>query len=445
MRGICYNDVNSNLPEKRSSANIMNDKNVQRSRVLYIIEAALEYFISILVSGSYLATLTTHLGISDGLTGVISSFISLGCLFQLLSVFLKRPRVKGTIVALSVLNQLLFLLLFLIPLAGGDKQIKIAVFMTAIFVAYLIYNSVHPLKVNWLMGLVEDKKRGVFTSQKEIVSLLSGMIFSFAAGSLIDYYKAEGKIETAFILCGVTIFVLTVLHTLTMLFSVEIPMESKETAKTNPIREMLGTLKDKTVVKVTILFVIWHIASSSATPFYGTYLIKELGFSLQFVSILSIVYSLVRASVSTFWGRYADKNSFASMVRLCLGIAGIGFLVNVFTVPSNGAVFYTIYYALYAIAMGGINSALTNLVFDYVAPETRSNALAVSQAVSGVVGFLTTLVVSGLVTHIQESGNMLFGMSVYAQQVVSALAFVFTMAAAAYVTLVIIPVKGTKK
>jgi len=426
----------------------MNDRHVQRSRILYIIEAALEYFISILVSGSYLATLTTHLGISDGLTGVISSFISLGCLFQLLSVFLKRPRVKGVVVALSVLNQLLFLLLFLIPLAGGGKQMKIAVFMAAIFVAYLIYNSVHPLKISWLMGLVEDKKRGVFTSQKEIVSLLSGMIFSFAAGSLIDRYRESGDIETAFVLCGVTIFVLTVLHTLTMLFSVELPVEAaeaQENAKKNPIREMLGTLKDKTVVKVTVLFVIWHLATSSATPFYGTYLIKELGFSLQFVSILSIVYSLVRASVSTFWGKYADKNSFASMVRVCLLIAGGGFLVNVFTVPSNGAVFYTLYYALYAVAMGGINSALTNLVFDYVAPAARSNAVAVSQAVSGAAGFLTTLVVSGLVTHIQESGNTLFGMSVYAQQVVSALAFVFTMAAVVYVTLVIIPVKGTKK
>lgn len=423
----------------------MNDKKIQRSRIYYIIEAALEYFISILVAGSYLATLTTELGISDGLTGVISSFISLGCIFQLLSVFLKRPRVKGVVVGLSVLNQLLFLLLYLILLAGGGKQIKIAVFMIAIFLAYLIYNSVHPLKVNWLMSLVEDKKRGVFTSQKETVSLISGMIFSFATGTLIDYYKEKGDIETAFILCGATIFVLMILHTLTMLFSVEIPVESADEGKRNPLREMLGTLQDKTVVKVTILFVIWHIASSSATPFYGTYLIKELGFSLQFVSILTIIYSLVRASVSTFWGKYADKNSFASMVRLCLVIAGVGFLVNVFTVPSNGAVFYTVYYALSAVAMGGINSALTNLVFDYVAPDTRSNALALSQAVSGLVGFLTTLIVSGLVTYIQESGNMLFGLSVYAQQVVSALAFVFTMAAVVYVTFVIIPVKGKKK
>ncbi len=52
---------------------------------MYIFEAGPEYLISILVAGSFLATLTRELGISDGLTGILSSIISLGCLFQLLS------------------------------------------------------------------------------------------------------------------------------------------------------------------------------------------------------------------------------------------------------------------------------------------------------------------------------------------------------------------------
>lgn len=425
----------------------MNEKAMQRSRILYIIEAALEYFISILFAGSYLATLTSHLGMSDSLTGILSSFISLGCLFQLFSVFLKRRRVKTIVTSLSVVNQLLFLLLYIIPLSGtqtlfwGDKQVKIVLFIVAIFLAYLIYNCIHPLKISWLMSLVDDRKRGVFTSYKEIVSLLSGMLFSFGMGTLIDHYQDAGQIETAFVLCGITVFVLMVLHTLTMAFSVELPA-TEEPEKQNPIRQMLSTLQDKNVVKVTILFVLWHIANSAATPFYGTYCIKELGFSLQFVSILSIVYSLVRASVSTFWGKFADKNSFASMVSICLGIAGLGFLVNVFTVPENGRVFYTLYYALYAIAMGGINSALTNLVFDLVKTDMRSNALALSQAVSGFVGFLTTIVVSGLVSYIQESGNRLFGLSIYAQQVVSAIAVVFTALSVLYVLFFL---RGSKK
>lgn len=422
----------------------MDEKVIKRSRLMYVIQAALEYFISLLVAGSYLATLTSELGISDSLTGILSSFISLGCVFQLFSVFLKRKRVKGIVTALSVLNQLLFLLLYIIPLAGGDKQIKIAAFMVAIFLAYLIYNCVHPLKINWLMSLVEDEKRGIFTSWKEIVSLVSGMIFSFVMGAAIDRYKEEGRIETAFLICGVTIFVLLVLHTLTMLFAVELPEENdgaQTGERAHPIREMIGALKNKTVLKITIMFCLWHLASGAATPFYGTYLIKELGFSLKFVSILNVIYSIVRSALSPVWGVYADKRSFAAMIRVCLGVAGLGFLVNVFTVPANGAIFYTVYYVLYAVAMAGVNSALTNLVFDYVDHNMRSNALAVSQALSGLAGFLVTLAMSALVSWIQENGNSLFGLSVYAQQVTSAVAFLFTIVAVIYVTTTIIPIK----
>ena len=44
------------------------------SRTMYIIEAGLEYLISILFADAFLATLTSSLGISDSLTGIISSF-----------------------------------------------------------------------------------------------------------------------------------------------------------------------------------------------------------------------------------------------------------------------------------------------------------------------------------------------------------------------------------
>ena len=63
------------------------------SRILYIIEAALEYFISIAVGTVYLAKITSEIGIPDNITGVLTSFVALGCGFQIIAVFLahKKP------------------------------------------------------------------------------------------------------------------------------------------------------------------------------------------------------------------------------------------------------------------------------------------------------------------------------------------------------------------
>lgn len=413
-------------------------KAVERSRVLYIIEAGLEYLISILVAGAYLAKLTESLGMSDQLTGIMSAVISLGHLFQLGSLLMRPKRVKGLVVAFSIANQLLFMLLYVIPLGSGAKSFRSILFVVVILLAYLLYNLVHPKKTNWFMSLIDDDKRGRFTSVKEMVSLAMGVAFTFAMGAVIDHFEAKGDLQTAFIVCGLTIAALTVVHTLTMIFSVEKPIKVEQGKR----KAFAAMLKDKTIIKIAVMFALWYATMYASTPFLGSYQNKELGFSMTFISVLSLVYSGVRIAFSFLWGSYADKRSFKSMLIACLAVSALGYLINIFTVPANGKIFYTAYYACHAIAMAGINSALTNLVYDYVEPARRADAIAITQTVAGVVGFVTTLGMGVLVEWIQNNGNRFFGMPLYAQQFCSAISFILNLIVIAYLYLKIENKKG---
>lgn len=426
-----------------------NSSALKRSRLMYIFEAALEYLISILVSGSFLATLTKSLGMSDSLTGVLSSVISLGCLFQLLSAVYRRGKVKRFVMALSVLNQLLFMLLYVIPLSGAGEQFKIVLFVVVIILAYLLYNIAHPKKISWLMSLIEDGHRGRFTANKEIVSLLIGMAFSFGMGVVVDYFSGRNEIRTAFALSGAVIFVLMILHTVTMALAVETSAESAdcadcaETAKRRGFRENLREITgNKKIVKISMVFILYNIATYMATPFYGTYQIRELGFSLKLVSAFTMLSSIVRILVSRFWGSYADKRSFAEMVEKCLLVLSVAYLCAALATPASGKFMFAGYYICHGIALGGINSALINLIFDYVTPDRRADSLAICQAGAGVAGFLTTLAVSPLVTAIQRNGNLLLGFPVYAQQVLSAAALFFTAVTILFVRYKVIGRKG---
>ena len=410
---------------------------LERSRFMYIFEAALEYLISILVTGSFLATITKELGISDSLTGILSSVISLGCLFQLLSLSVRRAKVKKLVLIFSVINQFFFMLLYVIPLTGAEKQIKILLFVVLICVAYIIYNFAHPKKISWLMSLVDDSGRGAFTANKEIVSLVCGMIFSFLMGAVIDRFAESGEIRTAFILSVAVIFILMLLHTLTMIFTVE-----KETPNSQNGNSLIGVkelVQNKQVLKITGVFALYNISNFASVPFYGTYQINELGLSLKTVSVLVILGNLSRILVSRLWGKYADKKSFAAMTEKCLIFLGVSQLCALFAVPSNGMVMFALYYFFYGVAMGGINSALINLVFDYVAPEKRSDSLAIAQAVSGLVGFLTTVCLSPLVTSVQKCNNTISGVHIYAQQLCTLISLAFTAVSILYVRKVIIP------
>ena len=405
-------------------------------RVMYIFEALFEYLISLLVTGSYLATLTKEFNFSDSLTGILSSVVSLGCLFQIMSISFRIPKVKGFVIAMSIVNQLLFMLLYIIPLSGIGKQIKTVLFVLFIIMAYIIYNFAHPKKISWLMSLVDDKHRGGFTANKEIISLVCGMLFSFITGAVLDHFELLGKIKIAFFIAAVIIFVLLIMHTLTLIFTFEKPINK---SKDNSINQSIkNILKNKNILKVTIVYIFYNIAYYVAAPFYGTYQINELGFNLKTVSLLVILGSVSRIVVSKFWGNFADKKSFALMIEKCFIVLAISYACMIAAVPSNGLIMVALYYVLNGIAMGGINNALINLIFDYSPYEIRSDALAISQAVAGMVGFLATICITPLVTHIQQSSNSIFGVSLFAQQAVSAIGLIFIIVAITYVRIVLI-------
>jgi MFS family permease len=193
-----------------------------------------------------------------------------------------------------------------------------------------------------------------------------------------------------------------------------------------------------------LVTIIWYIAQYSTLPFYGTYQVKELGFTMLLVSILSAVGAFSRAIFSRPFGKFADKHSFIKLINLCFIIALVAFTVNVFTTPSNGKILYTIYLILYSISLAGINSSTINLVYDYVDHDKRTMALAIQSTLAGSAGFLTTIVVSLLVDKIQANGNSLFGINVYAQQVVSLIGAVMVVVGILYINLVVKKIKNKR-
>ncbi len=405
---------------------------------MYIIQADLEYLITLLVTGAFLATLTAQLGMSDSLTGIISSFTSLGCLFQMISVIFRRGSVKKFVITLSLLNQALFILLYLIPL-GRAPYLKY-LFIACLFFALFIYNIAHPKKIDWLMSMVEESRRGIFTANKEIISLITGIVFNMVMGALMDYFKLRGQTKTALILGAVTLFSLSILHVTTI--SLAIDKQSTENKKSKfSFKESFSVLRDKNALKLIMVFILWYVSNYASYSFYGTYQIKELGFTLTTVSTITIVSSIVRIFVSRFWGAYADKNGFAKMLCICLGVTVVAHIFAAFSTPANGIVMFTLYTVFYYIGQGGICSGLINICFDYMPFTKRADFMAFAQAFAGLSGFLTTLVMSILVTHIQQNANQFLGFNIYAQQVTSIISSLLGIVVVVYIIIFIFPMK----
>ena len=85
---------------------------------------------------------------------------------------------------------------------------------------------------------------------------------------------------------------------------------------------------------------------------------------------------------------------------------------------------------------------MSNIVFDYVTKENRSYALGVKAALGGIAGFLASLLGAWVVSFVQSHGNSVFGVTVYAQQILSFVSFVVFVGVVVYIKFVVMKLKN---
>lgn len=410
----------------------------RRNRLLYIAEAGLEYWISLLLTGSFFARLLTVNGVSDGAAGIITELTSFAFAAQLLSVFFhKRRGIKRFITRMHLLNQLFFVLLYFIPVIQVSTQVKTLLFVLLFLGGQLLANAVSPYKISWFMSFVEDKERGRFTAVKEMVSLAGGMLFSYSMGCISDYYKARGEDDLYFSLCGVTILVLAILHMLSIIGVRDKETDSQVDVHIPFLPAVKKTFTNKALLPLIGMAVLWNFSSKLSLAFYGVYQINDLGFDMRYAAFMEILRSVVRMSFSFLFGFLADKYSWRRMLRVCYILAAAGFFINIFTVPANGKVLFALYECFYGAAMAGINSGLMNIVFDYVEKDDRPAALGIQCAMQGIAGFVASLVGSVLLETVQNNGNRVFTFSLYGQQLLSGISFLLCVLLILYMSVVI--------
>lgn len=409
----------------------------RRSRTAYMFQATFEYLIAIMVTDAFLSKLLTNLGASDSLIGIVSSFISLAFLFQLLSIFLNKhiKNTKRMSLLFNTLSQCLFLLIYFIPFLSIGKTLKISAAVSMVLLAYASQYLIAPVLFRWANSYVSPQKRGVFGALKEMLSLMCGMGFSLAIGAIIDRYEAGGNLLGGFLFIAIVMLVFNICNFTSLLL---IQKEEKtETEESKSWRDILqNTLKNAKFRNVVILTSVIDIAKYMTIGFMGTFKINDLMMSLSLVQIINIVANGIRMAVSIPIGKYSDKRNYAKGLELGYGLLALAFLFNIFCGRANWwlVILFTV---LYNASFAGTNANTLNIIYSCVPQDYFVPAMALRSSISGVCGFLASLVGSAILTYIQNNGNSLFGIPVYGQQVLSLISFLIICVAICFNRLVV--------
>jgi len=410
--------------------NIYDSPEYKRSRYAYSLECAFEYFVSLLVTDAFLASLLSHIGLSDSLIGLITSFISVAFLFQLFSVFAVRKitNTKRFAVLFHTASNLLFMCLYVLPFLPFSYKCKEILVVACILCAYFGNYLVTSVIYKWGNSYVNPQKRGVFSAGKEMLSLMSGMIVTVIIGYAVDFFDRSGNTEGGFIFSAAAILIFSVCDFVCLMLIKNDAKQEEKKKEAVPMGEIVkNTLGNRSFRSVILLTCLWDIARYTTIGFLGTYRIGELAFTVGATQIINLVGNLGRFALSRPFGAYSDRHSYASGIKLALTVAAIAFGINIFTAPESRYLIIA-YVLLFNISTAGTQQNLFNITYSYVDSKYFVEASAIKNSIGGLCGFLASALAGALLAHIQSNGNTLFGIRVYGQQVLSLISFVIIVA-----------------
>jgi len=416
--------------EQEQQETIFQSLDYKRSRAAYIGQEACNYFIQLLLADAYLAILLSHIGISDAVIGIISSLVSFAFLFQLLAIFMMAhlKNTKKSVLLLDTLSNFIFLSLYLIPFLKVSREVKTVIVIVCILLGYLFKYMIQSLIFRWGNSYVAPNKRGEFSALKEIISLISGIVFTLIVGYVIDYFESIQQIRGGFLFIAATMLLINLSNFISILF-IKNESNNKVAEEKRPLKDVVqNTLRNRNFVNVIIMSVLYQFGHYLYYGFMGTYKTSDLLLSVGTIQIINMIGAFCRMIFSKPFGRYSDRTSFSKGYGMALMLIVISNVFFIFCTPKTwwliipGTV-------LYNISLAGSNSNNFNIVYSYVKAEYIVQAMAIKQSITGVMGFAASLIGGIILQKIQQNGNTFMGVSVYGQQVLSAISLVFIVGA----------------
>lgn len=436
------------------------EKDFDKSRQYYIAADSASQLITQLAGGTFLMTLLSYAGLSDGVIGTVLSLVTLGAVFQLLAMnrVQRLPKFK-LFVAASVLQKIWFGVIFIIPLFVV-KGLELQILICGIFLFAQIISQVGvPASMDWIASLVPSTERGKYFSKKDAFAVFFTVFGMFVMGVLLDITKGR-HLKLGFLLIGIVLILLALLNFISF-----VKMKEPRTALMNAEgKELHGSLAKKELKKQTlehngigreiryafssdrfrkalILNLLWTTAFYIGMPFNNSYQVKELGLSYTYIMLIILLTTILRVVITPGIGKKADHSGSPLMLLWSLTSMGIYYLTMIFTVPENGKVFFTIASIFSAVGWSFIAIGLFNIQLMCVDRTRRMQQYTILSGVSGLYGFIISVVGGVLVDYFQKNRLLIGGRLIFAQQWMNLLGLLFVLLTMIYLYIKVKPLK----
>lgn len=418
-------------------------QDLKSSRIYYTTADTAAQTIVQLAGGTFLATLMSFSGISDANIGIITSLVSFAALSQLFLInYLKKIKKYKFLVCITSLQRVLFALLYFVPLLGVSYLTKSILIVLLYFVGQIFVQIGNPASQDWIASLVPSRLRGKYFSIKDSVAVFVVSSVMLLCGMILDYFK-KNDIMTGFIIIGVVIFLLTLLNVISLSMMKEpktsymneegkemhgrLAKRAKENESAAKPKSILSELKeafrDSKFRKAFTTVALFTFGFYICTPFFASYQINDLKLPYTFIMTIGFVFNLYRIYITPKLGRMADKYGMGKILRYSMLALGFNFLSMALAMPFNKYPMQILVAFLGSTAWAFVGIGLFGIQLDFYKSEKRMIWLTITSSICGIFGFLVSILGGTLLSYFQSLDLSLFGLKIYAQQILNLIGF----------------------
>jgi MFS family permease len=195
---------------------------------------------------------------------------------------------------------------------------------------------------------------------------------------------------------------------------------------------LLEPFKYPSVRNMTILSILWSVGTMFGGPFSGAYQVVNLELSFTYIIALSVTSILIRVVLTPLSGKIAAKIGDFPVMIYSAALIAVHYVLWAFTVKDNAHIMLPILFVESAVGFAGIGFTMFSIGTRALPEAIRTTAISVTNTVVGVLGFLSTLVASALVTRMNGASITVGGFVFCDLQIVFFITGVILLLAAGY-------------
>jgi MFS family permease len=333
-----------------------------------------------------------HLGMTAKLVGLVAALPVTAQVLQALGAFLTaRFGHRRTALAAIALSRQAFLPLALlpwIPVGPGGKQV-------VLLVAAGAHHGLGILATNawnaWMGEMVPGRIRGRYFGRRTALCTVAGGACGLAAGFALDRGQAVGAAGP--VLQGMA-FAASAFGALSVWLMAQ---QHSAAPRRDPVRWALHAARrpfaDPHARRVIAYAVAWNGACGLSAPFFGLYVLRDLGAGYARFAACGAGYAVMRIASSAAWGRAVDRRGARSVLVLCT--AGLALSPLAWAASAPGRLWpLAVETAFGGALFGGHAVAMFALPLS-VAPARERPFYLAAVAVSGGAAFAATCALGG--------------------------------------------------